>query len=214
MAELRAVTRLARSAQWLRRTLFAGFLALFPLAATWWVLSRVLAFLDGIIGKYVTKAKIPGLGIALLFVLLLLAGMMVTSFFGRRLLALNEALMARIPFARTIYSGAKQIVEALSPEARKGFKRVVMVEYPRRGLWTIGLVTREGTPEMNERTGERVSHVLLPHTPNATGGVLIQVPEKDLLTLHMSIEDGLKLIVSCGLVVPGEASATVGDQAS
>ena len=187
--------------QSVERKLLAGFLAAFPLAATVWVLKRILKYLDNIIGRYITR-EIPGLGIIALFLLLLLIGVVVTSFVGRRLFRFYDSFLSRVPLARTVYVSMKQLMEALSPEGRKSFQQVVLLEYPRKGLYTVGLVTKDGQGEARARIGRDCSWVLLPHTPNVTSGVLLLVPKDEMMPLALSVEDGLKLIISGGLLVP------------
>lgn len=205
MVESPRKSAFTRAAEVVQRKLVLGFLATFPLVATFYILSEALKFLDDIIGQYFTR-EIPGLGLVTLLLFLILIGSLITSYLGRRLFKLSDQLLSQVPIARTIYVSAKQLMEAMDPDGRKAFQSVVLLEYPRLGLYTVGFVTRESPAELRDRIGEPSSTVLLPHTPNVTSGVLLIVPDRALIPLKMTVEEGLKLLLSGGFIVPGEAA--------
>jgi uncharacterized membrane protein len=127
--------------------------------------------------------------------------MMAKSLFGRQVILFTERIFSRIPIARGIYSTVKQITNAFGHDP-SSFKRVVMVEYPRKGLYTLGFYTGESNGEIQGRAGKKVLNIFLPTTPNPTSGWLVLIPEEDVIFLDTSVEDGLKYIISGGVVVP------------
>ncbi|MBD3618345.1 MAG: DUF502 domain-containing protein [Chromatiales bacterium] len=145
---------------------------------------------------------VPGLGIVLSILVVLITGMVVANLLGRKLVEGWESLLNRIPLVRSIYSAVKQILETIFVAGGKSFRKVLMVEYPRRGLWTLAFQTGSGTEEVHDKAGHRLVTVFVPTTPNPTSGFIILVPEEDIIELDMSVEDGLKLIMSLGVVAP------------
>lgn len=195
---------------YLRKYLIAGLLVWLPLGVTVLVvkllvdiMDRTLLLLppawrpDALLGFHV-----PGLGLLLSLVIMLVTGIVAANLLGRRLVSIWEALLARIPLVRTIYRGVKQVVETVFSSSGRAFRRVVLVEYPRRGMWCLALLTAESLGEVQAKTGEEVVAVFLPTTPNPTSGFVILVPRKDVVELDMSVDDGLKLIISMGVAVP------------
>lgn len=205
----------------MRNHLILGTLALLPALATLYVLKLLFQFIDpalgiavarilewvGIVefplqvGKLRFETHIPGVGLLLTLGLLLLMGMMAKSLFGRQVILFTERIFSRIPIARGIYSTVKQITNAFGHDP-SSFKRVVMVEYPRKGLYTLGFYTGESNGEIQGRAGKKVLNIFLPTTPNPTSGWLVLIPEEDVIFLDTSVEDGLKYIISGGGVVP------------
>ena len=151
--------------------------------------------------------SIPGLGVLFAVILVFLTGVIVANLLGRRLVQFWEALLSRIPFVRSIYATAKQVMETMVSGNGKSFREVVMLEYPRKGLWTLAFVTGEGLPAAQELTGEKLINIYVPTTPNPTSGFFLMVAEKDVVRLDLSVEDGLKLILSTGVILP-QTSAT------
>ena len=198
-----------RVSNWLRQKLFAGLLALFPLAATIWVARRVLGWVDSIVGKYLDRhypeyGEVPGVGIVALFLLLLITGTLVRSYIGRKFFDVYDGLLTRVPFARTIYVAVKQLIETMSPAEEGGsFRGVGLIEYPRRGTYAVVFVTQEGVGDIESKVGGRsLMSVFLPTTPNPTSGYLLLVPKEEVITLDMSVEDATKFIISAGIVTP------------
>lgn len=145
---------------------------------------------------------IPGLGAILAVILLLVTGTLAANFFGRRLVSFYESVLARIPFVRTVYGSVKHFAEMVLSDTGTSFKKVLLIEYPRRGLYSIVFQTSENPPEVQSATGEMIITVFLPTTPNPTSGFMLFVPKGDAIELDMSVEEALKMIVSLGVVVP------------
>ena len=145
---------------------------------------------------------IPGLGILLSFVVLLVTGFLVANLVGRRLVHLWESVLKRIPFVRSVYSAAKNFAEIVLTDANQSFKKVLLIEYPRKGLYSLCFQTSIYLGEVQARTGEEVICVFVPTTPNPTSGLILMVPKADVIELDMEVEDALKMVVSLGVVVP------------
>jgi len=194
----------------LRRYLIAGLLVWVPLGVTILVIKLLVDLLDGFLDILPASWQpdkllgfhIPGLGIVLVTLFMLLTGMVVRNLFGRQLIILGEHLLERIPLVRSIYGGVKQITESLFSGSGKSFRKVVMVRYPHPSSWTLAFQTGEGSPEAREKTGRQLISVFVPTTPNPTSGFFLMVPEDELIELDMSVDDGLKMLLSVGVVVP------------
>ena len=199
----------------LRRYFVAGLLFWVPIAVTVLIIGFLVDLLDRSMVlvplKYRPEAlfghSIPGLGVLFAVILVFLTGVIVANLLGRRLVQFWEALLSRIPFVRSIYATAKQVMETMVSGNGKSFREVVMLEYPRKGLWTLAFVTGEGLPAAQELTGEKLINIYVPTTPNPTSGFFLMVAEKDVVRLDLSVEDGLKLILSTGVILP-QTSAT------
>lgn len=189
----------------LRTFFITGLLVFIPFIVTVYVLWEVFLFLDNLIGQYIVVAvgrEIPGLGLLGLVAIIFFVGILTTNFLGRELIDISEAVVRRIPLARTIYNTTKEIINPFFVPQNRIFSRCVLVEYPRKGVYSLGFVTSESKGEVQVKTEEKVINVFLATTPNPTSGVLLFVPEADTVPLDMSIEDGMKLIISGGFVVP------------
>ncbi|MEW6325872.1 MAG: DUF502 domain-containing protein [Nitrospirota bacterium] len=188
----------------LRRYFLTGLLVITPIWGTYLILKTLLVALDGIAGNILQRYLVfylPGLGIVVLLALILLVGILATNFLGRKLVQWWDAVLHRVPIVRPIYLLMKSIVDALSLQQKNQFSRVVLIEFPRQGHYSIAYVT--GTPaEVQHATGERVLSVYVPTTPNPTSGYLLFVPEREVIPLSMSVEDSMKLIISGGLFSP------------
>jgi len=145
---------------------------------------------------------LPGLGLVVGFVALTLIGALTASFFGRALVRFGERLVERMPVVRTIYGALKQIFETVLAQSSDSFSEVVLVEYPRRDLWTIAFVTSHTKGEVQDITVDDMVNIYVPTTPNPTSGFLLFVPRQDLRPLSMSVEEGLKYVISTGIIVP------------
>ncbi len=194
----------------LRRYLIAGLLVWVPLGVTIIVIKLFVDLLDGFLEilpepwrpDQLLGFHIPGLGIVLVTLFMLLTGMVVRNLFGRQLISLGEHLLERIPLVRSIYGAVKQITESLFSGSGKSFRKVVMVRYPHASSWTLAFQTGHGSPEMSARIGRPLVSVFVPTTPNPTSGFFLMVPEDEVIVLDMSIDDGLKMLLSVGVVVP------------
>lgn len=154
------------------------------------------------IGDFVPYA-VPGLGLVLLLVALFFIGMLTTGYVGKFFVRLWEKIIRKMPVVSSIYSLLKQIFETFLSQKSNSFTETVLVEYPRKGLWTIAFVSKERTGgEVEAKTKKKTISIFVPTTPNPTSGFLIFVPEKDVIKLDMSVEEGIKYVISCGIVTP------------
>jgi uncharacterized membrane protein len=197
----------------LRTYFLAGLLVLIPLVVTIGILSWLFNLLDGFLGPYLYDwlgRPMPGLGLIATVVLIFLIGLVTTNIVGRRFLAAVDEALHRIPLVRSIYSTTKQMSSSLLQNRQVAFQQVVLVEYPRRGLYQIGFVTGmiEGPlqRELAAKAGERVLNVFIPSTPNAMTGFFVMLPERDLTFLGISVQDGLKLVISGGMATPASST--------
>lgn len=198
----------------MRRYLIAGLLVWIPLAITFWVLSLLVELMDQSLlivpARFRSDAllgfHLPGLGAVLTLAILLATGAIAANFFGKRLLAVWESLVGRIPIVRSIYGGVKQISDTLFSPDGKAFRRAVLVRYPHPGAWTVALVT--GTPEheVTDHLGHDQVAVFVPTTPNITAGFFLIVPRSDTFELQMSVDQALKYIISMGVAEPPRLS--------
>jgi len=187
----------------------AGVLVWLPILATIWVVSFMLHIMDRTLlllpPSYRPQALVgfalPGAGLVLALAIVLLTGLLVTNLIGRRFVIWGEELLNRIPVVRSIYGGVKSFTESVLSQS-KSFRQVVMVEYPREGLWSIGFLTSEDVPEVSERLGEPHVAVYISAALNATAGYLVIVPRRQVVNLDMSVDAAMKMIISCGVVVP------------
>lgn len=194
----------------LRRYLIAGLLIWVPLGVTLLVLIWLVDVMDRTLlllpAAFRPEAwlgfSIPGLGILLTVAVLLLTGVIAANLFGRQLLAAWEALLSRIPLVRSLYSGVKQLMEMLFSPGGQSFRKVLLIEYPRQGLWTLAFQTGVTVGEAQHKTGHTVINVYVPTTPNPTSGFFIMVPQRDVIELDMSVDEGLKMLISMGAIVP------------
>ena len=149
---------------------------------------------------------IPGLGVILSLVVLFLTGVIATNFFGRRIVALGEGILAKIPFVRTIYNAVKQVLETIFASDSKAFRKVILIEYPRKGMYSIAFQTSKGFKQGEEKTGKELITVFVPTTPNPTSGFLLMVPKSDVVELSMSVDEALKMVISLGVVLPNNGT--------
>lgn len=193
-----------------RKYFVAGLLVWLPLVATYVVLSFSINLIDRTLlllplryrPETLIGFEIPGLGVILTIALIVLTGLIVANFFGRRLVSAWESVLARIPLVRTVYGAVKQITASLFSDASNSFREVVLVEYPRRGLWMLAFVTGETPKKFQEVANEELINIYVPTTPNPTSGFYIMVPPSDVKRLDVPVEVGLKMILSAGVVNP------------
>ncbi len=191
-----------------RRYYIAGLLVLAPTAITLWVVWSLFRFFDNILGQelHARGVSVFGLGFVLLNVLLLVLGFLATNFLGRRLFAVWDRLMNRVPLINKIYATLRQIGELLLGPSRVGsFGRVAIVEFPSPGSWGLGFVTATASGEAGEKSGRRLCSVFIfiPSAVNPTTGFLLLVPEERVTYLDMTPEQAMKMVVSAGALVPG-----------
>lgn len=204
----------------LRRYLIAGILVWVPLGATFILLKVVSGQVDKTLTfipeKYQPEVllgvNIPGLwGLILTILILLLTGVFTANFVGRRLVHWWESILERIPVVRSIYSAAKNFAEVVFSDSSQSFKKVLLIEYPRRGVYSLAFQTSTQLGEIQGRTGEDVVCTFVPTTPNPTSGVIIMVPRKDVIELDMDVDEALKMIISLGVVVPTWRDDKIGE---
>ena len=147
--------------------------------------------------------KIPGLGLVLFIALVMITGILVKNYFGRRVVDFGEYIVSKIPLVRPIYVAVKQLILAIFGDTQDAFKRVVLIEYPRKGVYGLAFVTGLATGEIQEKTTNAMINVFVPTTPNPTSGYYLLVPEEDTVPLSMNVEDAFKLLISGGVVEPG-----------
>lgn len=192
----------------LRRHFLTGLLVVTPAALAGWILYKLLAWMDGLLWSqirfgWVRPEGIPGVGLVTVVLLILLVGVLVNNYIGRRFYKIWDRLLTRIPLFNKIYMAIKQIAESLLSRETTVFRAVGLIEYPRKGLWCIVFLTEVPGKEILDATGTGMRSVFLPTTPNPTSGFLLMVPEKDITRLSMTVEDGLKMVISGGAFVPG-----------
>jgi uncharacterized membrane protein len=193
-----------RVAGGIRRYFLTGLLAIIPIWGTYLVLRTLLETLDGFIGNTLREYLpyyIPGLGIIVLLILIFTIGLLTANFLGQRLVAWSEEIMERLPIVRSVYSTIKSMVNMVST-GKESFRRVVLIEFPRKGQYSLAFVTGITEGEVQQLTDEKVLNVYVPTTPNPTSGYLLFVPESEIIPLSMTVEDGMKMIISGGLYTP------------
>ena len=194
----------------LQRYLVAGILVWAPLAVTFLLLRFAVNLMDKTLAVLPRQYQpeellgfhIPGLGVILTVLVLFLTGMLAANFVGRHVVGGWESLLNRIPIVRSIYSGAKNFAEIVFSDSNDSFKNVLLIEYPRKGLYSLAFQTGSDLGEVQSRTGEDVICCFVPTTPNPTSGFVIMVPRRDVRVLDMEVDEALKMIISLGVVVP------------
>ena len=194
----------------IRRYLVAGILVWAPLAVTWFLLKVGVGLMDKTLAIIPAQYQpdeligfhIPGLGVILTIIVLLVTGLLAANFVGRAFVGGWESMMDRIPVVRAIYSAAKNFAEMVFSDSSQSFKKVLLIQYPRKGLFSLAFQTSSQLGEVQGRTGEEVVCCFLPTTPNPTSGFIIIVPRKDIIELDMEVDEALKMIISLGVVVP------------
>lgn len=201
----------------LRGYLLAGIVVIAPISITVYLTYIFFTFVDGQVAKILpdewysgvyTGPAIPGLGVLIALVFFMLVGWFATNFLGRVFIRIAEYFVDRMPIIRTVYGALKQITETIMASQSQAFREAVMLEYPRRGVWSIGFVTGSSKGEVQSVTAEETINVFVPTTPNPTSGYLLFVPKKELVYLEMSVEEAIKLVVSAGIISPPDAGKT------
>ena len=204
----------------MKRYFITGLLIWVPLGITAWALKFLISTMDqsllllpsawrpeALFGTYV-----PGLGVIRSLLLLLLTGVVVKNLFGGRMVGGLESLVRRIPVIGPVYSGAKTFSETVLTDQGSSFKQVVMVEFPRKGVFSIGFITSEDLEEVQARTAQDVTCVFVPTTPNPTTGFIILVPRNEVVRLDMTVDDAFKMLLTLGVVVPKWRNKPAGDR--
>lgn len=195
----------------LRNYFLTGIVVTGPIMITIWLAFQVVTIIDGAVVSLIPDrfspenflpVGVPGLGVVILLISLTFIGFFTANLLGRTLIRVGERLVERMPVIRSIYGALKQIFETILAQSSTSFREVVMVEYPRPGLWALAFVTSTTKGEVQNLLADDVVNIFLPTTPNPTSGFLLFVPRRSLTTLHMTIEEGIKLVISGGLVTP------------
>ena len=192
---------------WLRVYLLTGLLVLTPSAVTLWVFFRLLNWMDNLLGRYLRFAaldyhRVPGLGLLATLLLLTLVGLVASWIGARPLVRMWDMLLTRIPGIGIVYGSTKSLGEAFLNQKEQAFRQVVLVPWPHPGMWRVGFITGRPGADVRARLATDVEVVFVPHTPNPASGFVHYVPRQDIVYLDWPIEDGLKVIVSGGVVQP------------
>ncbi len=196
----------------LRNYFLTGLLVIVPISVTCYVIWVLIKAMDSILrfvpAKFLPETyirlPIPGLGLILVVIIVFAVGVLTRNFVGSKMIHLGEKIVDRIPLARVLYVGVKQLMEALILQKTKAFQKAALIEYPRRGIYAIAFITGESQGEVQQSTEKKMINVFVPTTPNPTSGFYILIPEDEIKILDMSVEEAFKLIVSGGIISPPE----------
>jgi uncharacterized membrane protein len=195
----------------LRAYLIAGLLVTGPISLTFYLAWVFVSWIDGWVAGLLPAAynpatympfRIPGLGLVIVVAGLMLIGWGTAGYLGRFFVRLSERLMNRMPFIRGVYGATKQIFETVLAKQSNTFREVVLVEFPRAGMWSIGFITGKTEGEIQELAEDEMVNVFVPTTPNPTSGYLVFLPRQDIVLLSMTVEEGIKMVISGGIVAP------------
>lgn len=194
-----------------KKYFIAGILVLIPVAGTIWILKAIILWADGFFVSLLpaflqppilTSNKIPGVGLILTIVLILLAGVFTRLYLGKRLIGWGDALISKIPFGRSVYGTLKQILQTAFTPGNQKFKGVCLIEYPKENSFALAFITSESGGATSPEAGKKYLRVFVPTTPNPTSGFLLIIPENEVKRLDISIEEASKIIISGGLLGP------------
>jgi uncharacterized membrane protein len=203
----------------LRNYLFAGIIVAAPISITLFLVWQVLRYFDQTVSQFIPTRynpetylpfSLPGIGLLVIAALLTLIGWLAAGLAGRTIMQTGEWLLDRTPIVRGIYGTLKQLFETVLSQSSRSFREVVLIEYPRPGIWSLGFVTGEPSGEIARRHGGDLVSVFVPTTPIPAYGFLMFLPRAEVIRLDMSVEDGMKLVISGGIVMPPERAARAG----
>ena len=195
----------------IRSYFLTGVIITAPVGLTFYVAILFIGFVDSRVRNIIPEKyhydnllpiEIPGIGLLFVFILLTFIGFLTAGLIGRFIIKLGERIISRLPIIRSVYGALKQIFESVLASSSKSFREVVLIEYPRKGVWAIGFITGDTKGEVQNTTKENMVNVFLPTTPNPTSGFLLFVPRKDVTILDMNVEEGIKMVISGGIVTP------------
>jgi uncharacterized membrane protein len=194
----------------IKSILLTGFVAMIPVGVTLYIIAFLIRTMDNLVKIIPHRFQpdellgfhIPGLGIIITLILIFIIGLITKSYLGRKAVDLGEWIVGKIPFVSGIYKGVKQLVDAIFSDKHKSFRKAVLIEYPRKGLYSIAFVTGDSQGEVQEKTVEKHINLFVPTTPNPTSGFYIMIPENDVIPLDMSVEEAFSLIISGGIISP------------
>ena len=203
----------------LRRYLLTGIVVTAPISITIYLTYIFLTFVDTHVGRIIPQewipksfngfyeeTAVPGLGLIIAIIFFIIVGWFATNVLGRFIIRVYEYMLDRMPVIRTLYGAIKQIFETIMASQSSAFREAVMLQYPRKGVWSIGFVTGRTEGEVQGATKEETINVFVPTTPNPTSGYLLFVPKKELVYLNMTVEEAVKLVVSAGIITPPDRS--------
>lgn len=197
----------------IRAYFFTGILVTAPVAITFYIAYKLIFFVDKSVNRLIPPQvkdlidnyipfSVPGLGVIILVLLMIFIGMFAAGFLGKFFLRLGEWIVFKMPVVSSVYSLLKQVFETFLSSKNQAFTKVVLLEYPRKGIWILGFVSTNTGGEVKSKLNSKMLNIFIPTTPNPTSGFLIFVPEEDTIALDMSVEDGIKFVISGGLVEP------------
>jgi len=201
----------------IRKYILTGLLVLVPLFLTGWVLLTLMRWTDRAL-RLIPMAyrpekllgfNIPGLGLILTMAIIFVIGALVANVAGRKFLSIGERILEKIPLLRWFYFSSKQILEAIFVSGQDSFRRAILIEYPRKGIYSIGFVTGEAVGQFEKHIPARSYTVFVPTTPNPTSGYLIVVPEEEAISLDWSVDEAFRVIISAGVIMPGQGGVKV-----
>jgi uncharacterized membrane protein len=201
----------------LRNYFFAGILVTAPIAITAWLAWEFVAVIDNTVTPYIPARwnpenylpfSLPGLGVVVVVFGLIMIGFLTAGFVGRTAISAGERLLSQMPVIRSLYSAVKQIFETVLKEQSRAFREVILLEYPRKNCWALGFITGPAESGIQELTPDDTVNVFLPTTPNPTSGFLLFLPRRETQVLAMTVEEGIKMVVSGGIVTPPDPEET------
>lgn len=191
--------------RYLRNRFIAGLLIITPTAVTFWVLWKIFHSIDNLLRPFEHRYPIvdfPGVGFAVVILLVLILGILAGNFIGNRVITLGERVVSRVPLIRRIYTATKELAEVFLSDRRMVFREVVLIPYPHPGTYALAFVTRTTPDDIRTAVGRDLVNVFVPTTPNPTSGFLILVPKEDVVPVSIGVEEGMKMVISGGAYVP------------
>jgi len=206
--------------RFIRKYFLAGLLALIPLFLTWWVLLSLMRFSDHILQliprpyrpEELFGHRIPGLGLILSLIMVFVIGALAANVIGRSLMNYGERVLKNIPLLRWFYFSTKQLLETIFLKGQDSFRRSILLEYPRKGIYSLGFVTGEAKGPMDSNVPGRAFTVFVPTTPNPTSGYLVIVPEGEVIPIPWTVDEAFRFIISAGVLTPGEEESCQGEE--
>jgi len=193
-----------------RNYLLAGLAVWVPIIFTFYAVMTILKLIDGLFGKIVRTYfieeigfYIPGIGFVVTILFLCFTGFITSRFIGRRLFPAIEGIFSKVPLVKSIYPSAKQVADFVFSKEKLGLKKAILAEYPSQGIYQVGFITQERIHEINVKSRKELVGVLIPNTPYPLSGFLIFIPKEKVIVLDLSVEDAMKLLISGGVVKPG-----------
>ncbi|HEU19402.1 MAG TPA: DUF502 domain-containing protein [Deltaproteobacteria bacterium] len=196
----------------IKNIFLTGIIAIIPVGLTFYVIYLMIRMMDNLLRiipprfhpDQLLTFHIPGLGVIFTMILIFLVGLIVKSYLGKKIVDLGEWLLGKIPFVSGIYNALKKLAETIFSDKSQSFRRVVLIEYPRKGLYSVAFVTGVSKGEVQAKTEDLMLNLFVPTTPNPTSGFYIMVPENDVINLTMTVEEAFTLIMSGGIVTPSD----------